>query len=303
MKRQSAYFFWIFLSFLFELSSTQISLNRIEAQQIAINERDFKKAIEIQLEKICLASDAEEVIDVRELAFLYLKDQDQKRAFETFLKALDLTKPPTHSPAFDATEYKKAFDLYLDSKAESPQVTAKKIIKTLSPILKEKPDQYLLDYFIAIAYANLGKYDEFFTHFYRAYQFFPDHYLAYKTKAVLHIKILERTRGDVERLAQRQIIMDNLLSALQREPFDTTIYRLLISFSQNEKKRNQVQLCLNKIINDNIMIPRGELMFYVIEAIDIQDFELAQRLIFSAKKWYPQSRIVTSAQNYLDAHK
>ena len=48
------------------------------------------------------------------------------------------------------------------------------------------------------------------------------------------------------------------------------------------------------------MIPRSELMFYVIEAGDVSDRELAQRFIDRSKEWFPQSRIVTSAQNYLD---
>lgn len=285
------------------LSFAEIPKQRIEAQKVAINEREFKTAITIQLEKIAQASDDEKAAYTEELAMLYLKDQDQEHAFETFLKALDLTKAPLSTPPIDEVEYKKAFTIYLDPSAESPQVTAKNLIKTLTPILKEKPDQHLLDYFVAIAYANLGKYEEFFEHFYRAYLSYPDHYLAYKTKAVLHIKLLERTRGDAERAGQRQMIMDNLLLALKREPHDTTIYRLLISFSPKEKKSEQVQLCLNKIINDNIIIPRGELMFYVMEAVDIHDLGLAQRFIDRSKEWYPKSQIITNAQKYLDARK
>ena len=119
----------------------------------------------------------------------------------------------------------------------------------------------------------------------------------------MHIKLLERTRTQAERAEQRRLIKDNLLLALEREPHDTTIYKLLISFSSQEIKADQIRVCLNKIINGNIIIPRGELMFYVMQAVDSGDRQLAQRFITHSKEWYPQSRIVTSAQNYLDAHK
>ena len=48
------------------------------------------------------------------------------------------------------------------------------------------------------------------------------------------------------------------------------------------------------------MIPRSELMFYAIEAVDVSDPDLARRFIIRSKDWYPQSRIVTAAKNYLD---
>ncbi len=279
-----------------------------EMQAIAIEERDLKKAIKIQQDKIDQAEEIDKAQYTEELALLYLKDQDQEKAFAAFLKVLDLIafaagqETVSAETIFvnDEVEYKRAFSIYLDPASESPTATAINLIKALLPVIKAKPDQYLLDYFVAIAYANLGKYEEFFTHFYRAYRFYPAHYLAFKTKAVMHIKLLERTRLESGRAEQRQAIMDNLTLALEREPQDITIYKLLISFSPKEKKRDQVQLCLNKIINGNIMIPRSELMFYVIEAVDVSDHELAQRFIDRAKVWYPQSRIVTSAQNYLD---
>lgn len=273
-----------------------------ERQQLAIEQREFKKAIEIQHEKINHADAANKAEYHRELALLYLKDQDQEKAIIAFLEALSL-KPNTPTPATtapDEAEYKKAFAIYLDPTVDSPKATAINLLKALKPVLDAKPDQYLLDYFMAIAYANLGRYEEFFVHFYRAYQFYPAHYLAFKTKAVMHIKLLERASEENQRGTQRQLVTENLMLALEQEPLDTSIYRLLISFSPKEKKREQVQLCLNKIINGNIMIPRSELMFYVMEAVDVSDRALAQRFIDRSKEWYPQSRIVTSAQNYLD---
>lgn len=262
---------------------------------------EIKNAIAKQQEMIAQAGADEKGAAIEALALLYLKDQDQERAFKTFLEALNHTKARTQTAIVDLDEYNQAFALYLNGSSRSPQETAEQLIGKLLPILEKEPKKYLLDYFVAIAYANLGKYEEFFKHFYSAYPFYPDHYLAYKTKAILQIKLLERTRGDSERAAERQRIMENLLLAMEREPLDTTIYKLLISFSPKEKKKDQVQLCLKKIINGNIMIPRSELMFYVIEAVDMNEIEWCQRFISCLKEWYPQSRLVASAEEY--AHK
>lgn len=266
-------------------------------------ENDFKKTIAAQLEKIEVAPDCEKGGDTKELALLYLQDQNQELAFRAFLKALDLTIGSKGPSDGDKAAYNKAFSMYLDSSSESPKVKAKKLINALVPMLADNPDEHLLDYFLALAYANLGVYEEFFKHFYVAYQYDPNHYLAYKTKAVLHIKLLERTGDEARRTSERLLIMENLKIALRLEPLDTTLYKLLISFAPKEMKKDQIQLSLNKIIDGNIIIPRGELMFYAIEAVDIQTFELAERFITRAKEWYPKSQIVSSAQNYLQAHK
>lgn len=280
-----------------------VSLCANEELMKAISERNFKKAIQIQLESIDKFAQNEKSNGFQELAYLYLKDQDQEKAFEVFLRGLDLSQNQNKTPSYDQHLYQEIFVLYMDPHAETPQANAAKLLQKLLPLLKSRPDEYLLDYFAAIAYANLSKYDEFFKHFAKAYPYFPSHYLAYKTKAILHIKLLERTRSESERLEQRRKIIENLLLAIEQEPHDTTIYKLLISFSPPEKKCEQVRLCLNKIINGNIMIPRSELMFYVIEAVEANKQDLAERFITIAKEWYPQSRMIASAQKYLDAHK
>ena len=262
---------------------------------------DFKTAIKILKEKIDLAD-----IDIKgrvtqELALLYLKDQDQEQAFKVFLEALNFIKVKIPNKACCPEEYNKAFSIYINQSSISPQETSVHLIETLTPIVEKNPDQHLLNYFIAIAYANLGKYEEFFKHFFNAFQYNPDHYLADKTKSILHIKLLERTRENSEREAQRTEIMHHLLLALEKEPKDATIYKLLITFSPKEKKRELVQLCLKKILNVNIMIPRSELMFYVLEAIDVDEIKWCQHFISRSKEWYPQSRLVATAEEYFNS--
>lgn len=266
----------------------------------ALPEMNTKEAIRKQQEAVDLASSEEKGEELADLAELYLKDQDQEKAFKVFLDALQFAGRKTPPEFHSEEDYKKAFSIYVSQPSEAPQEVAVNLIEMLKPILQEKPDQYLLDYFVAIANANLGRYDQFFKHFLKAFQFYPDHYLAYKTKAVLHIKLLERTRENHEREIQREEIRKNLLLALEREPYDTTIYKLLISFSPKEKKREQVQLCLKKILDANIMVPRNDVMFYVLEAVDANEIEWCQRFISRSKEWYPQSRLVASAQEYLN---
>lgn len=269
----------------------------------AISVRDYKKAIELQRKNGNILSGDAKAKAFKELAHLYLKDQDQEKAFYTFLQALEYVPACTEQSSGDPALYQAAFDLYIDPSNESPQDKAKKLIALLKPALQSNPKDFLLYYFVAIADANLNKFDEFFDDFFLAFTHFPEHYLAFKTKAVLHIKLLERTRGEEERNIQRRVIGRHFEEALKREPRDVTIYRLLISFSPKEEKEEQVRRSLNKIIGGNIMVPRSDLIFYVQEAVDSGERELAARFIHLAREWYPQSRLLESAQDYLDAHK
>lgn len=224
------------LIYIFLLACGSLEAYDLSAQQMAIQDRDYKKAIILQKEKIAEASAAEKGDLSYELAMLYLKDQDQEQAFRTFLQALDDTQGAQQEAPYDKEIYQKAFAIYLDPASPSPQETAKKLLDLLLPYLKEHPQEQLLEFYVAIAYANLGKYDEFFNHFYKAYKAYPTHYLAYRTKAVLHIKILERQREEKERIEQRQAIITNLELAVQKEPHDTTIYKMIITLSSPEIK-------------------------------------------------------------------
>ncbi|MEI8364992.1 MAG: hypothetical protein WCF65_01115 [Parachlamydiaceae bacterium] len=264
--------------------------------QSALEDRNYKKAIAIQRETIAKATPKEKGELTYSLVLLYLKDQDQENAFQTFLEVLDqpqnsLRKNSTGNPC-DQQLYEQALAIYLDTSSPSPQATAQRLLDKLGLMTQKDP---LLDYFVAISYANLGRYDLFIHYFHCAYQSYPDHYLAFKTKAILHIKLLERRRSEGERQVQREAISDNLMQAMQREPNDTTIYRMLIGFSQTEKKRERLRLCLNKILNDNIIIPRGDILFYVQEALDVGETALAHQFVCRSSEWYPQSRIVSEA--------
>lgn len=275
-------------------------LDATSSLEVAINERDYKKAISLQKELIASVNLQEKGALSYELALLYLKDQDQEHAFGSFLQALDQSQMTSLYNFCDEKTYKEVLAIYLDVTVPSPQVTAQKLLNRVVPILKDHPEEKIFNYFVAIAYANLGKYDEFFKHFYIAYQAYPDHYFAFKTKAVLHIKLLERTREEKERTIQREAIVRNLREAMKREPNDTTIYKMMIGFSPPALKHESIKIGINKIVDDDIVVPRTDILFYVEEAVDVNEPALAEAFLSRASIWYPSSKIILEAKRKIE---
>lgn len=276
------------------------SLSSLDGMQIADN--DFKRVIKQQHQLIEQANPQDKSELLEKLALLYLKDQEQEQAFAIFLQSLEFVKPqdPTNSTDNLDTTYRRALTAYLESHGEATPQSAKQIIDEFGPAVKSQPAPIPLGFLVAIAYANLHRYEDFFGLFYITYVAYPEHYLAYKTKAILHIKLMERKRTEADRKLQREAVLHNLNQALTREPNDTTIYKLLITFSSPENRKLQIQHCIEKILRQNVQIPRTEIMFYVQETADNQSYVLAQQFIDRAHQWYQNSRIVTNAQTYLD---
>lgn len=287
----------VILALSFHCHATQ---DQLEA---AIDAKDYIQAIVLQREQVSKADINDKAEELKNLAIIYLKDQQQEKAFDTFLLSLDAIKTQSiQVTQKDEDLYKQALAVYLDHKGQTPQKIASDIIKEYAPLLKLHSQDYQLAYLIALAYANKSQYDEFFNLFFDAYKYYPDHFLAYKTKAVLHIKLMERKRSEDDRKLQREAVLLNLNKALELNPQDVTLYKLLITFSFPHLKAEQVRLCLNKIMEENMIIPRSDVLFYVQQAIEVKDKALAQRFIDRAREWYQQSRIITAAQSYIDTH-
>lgn len=268
---------------------------------MAFRNGDYKKAIELYRNDLNVADDKSEI--KAKLALVYWKDQDQELAFRTFLEALSEHIYTENASTEDDAAYEKALKIYLDHSGGTNQAIAQKICRDFEGAIKEHPDYNKLGYVVAAAYANLGRYEDFFTLFYRSHLHHPDHFLAAKTKAVLHIKLFERARFVEEKEEQRSAVLYYLNAALEKEPRDCTLYKSLIAFSPEEKKLEVMHACLNKIIDKNIIIPRSDIGFYVEEAIGSKEFVLAQRFIDKVKEFYQFSRVVNAAQHYLDEHK
>lgn len=265
------------------------------------DEVDYKKEITICQKQIDEAISTGKGDLLKKLSVLYYKDQNQEKAFQTFLEALEMAEQKKLNTKTECEEklYNEALILYFKKNEGSAEDIAEKICEQYSDVIKDYPDMHLLAYLIAIAYANLNQYEEFFNIFYDAYCFCSDHFLAYKTKAILHIKLFERARTEAERRYQQGAVCRNLELAMSKETKDDTLYKLLINFSSQEKKQATVRHCLNKILDANMIIPRSDILFFVQEAVHVQEKALAQRFLKKAHEWYPQSRIVNAAQAYL----
>lgn len=244
-----------------------------------------------------------------ELAFqltqLYLSDQDLEMAFNTYLKALQ-SAPRLPEPVPSADEmkhYDEALKIYLDHNGASPTEIALALRDKLESVLKEHPDYYLANFLMAVAYANVSLYKEFFQSFYSSYQHYPEHFLAYKTQAILHIKLFERVRTHADKEMHRLAIKSLVEKASNKNSKDTGLYKLMMIFASDKEKPAIVNDCLNKILKDPMIIARGDIAFFVQQAVSVNRSDLAQQLIDKAQELFEYSRVVLAAQQYLDNHK
>lgn len=224
----------------------------------------------------------------KNLAILYYKDQEAEKAFETFLEALTDSRPQA-LPIFSDEEkqlYNEALGLYLDRKGQH----AAAIREKFQPILKAHTDYVRLGFIVAASYANLELFPDFFDLFYQSYKMLPDHYLAFKGKAALHAQLFARGRTQEQKEKQTNLIIQNLVEAIERYPADTSLYQMLFTFAPQNKKSALVNTYLNKIIAENIIIARADAAFYVQQAVSTKQKDLAQQFLNKCLEWYPNSR-------------
>ncbi len=233
-----------------------------------------------------------------EIVKSYYTDQQQEKAFKFFLEALQVA--PVHNEYCVTEEehllYGKALEIYLGSKGGHSQEGSQQILSRYVPILEKHLDYSQLAYIVALAHANQNNFTRFFEVFYSAFQKHPHHYLAYKTKAILWIKLFERELpGEIKESARAQI-MKHLEIAVEMYPQDTSLYRLKILYAALSEKPKVVGESLNKIIHADIVIPRVELEFYLQQALSLNDREITRRFINKASEWYHFSRLIMAAR-------
>lgn len=269
------------------------------AKNFAADSSDFKQSIQLALEK------PKTVQNLAQLAELYYLDQDQKEAYETYLKALEMPVDPS-SKAVSAQEqslYDEAFKTYLDPQNLSIQEAAQHILEEYGTVYAQHPDYHMLGFLISLSYANLGAFQKFFPIFYQSYQQYPTHYLVEKTKGILNIKLYEQAATPEAKEGYRLEIQKHISAAKKSFPSDTNLYKMAILFSSNQDKQAIVNQSLEQIISQNIQVPRHEIIFYVGNAVEVKSETLAQQFIDKAKIWYPYSRAINAAQCYLDKNK
>lgn len=243
---------------------------------------------------------------LKRLAESYYKDQEHEKAFTVYLSALDAVQPQktAYQPsAEDERLYQEALKIYLDPAERDPELTALKIKDLYAGILRLHPDYFELGFLVAASYANLNEIEKFFEIFFRSYKELPDHYMAYKTKAILHLKLFDRGRTVEEKEKQRDLVLASLQEAKKRYPKDTTIYRLQIAFAHPAQKEEILKRNLKEILDQSIVIPRSDLSFYFDQLFAFREKELASALLVKARIWYPYSRTLDAAKEMIEEEK
>lgn len=267
----------------------------------ALHAGDYKKAQEICVHYLNEASPQDVGLAKTQLAIAYYKDQEHEKAFITFLEALEIPSERSESVVeYETESYQDALKIYLEDAGLSPLETARKILGKFETAEQIKKDDAYLNFLIALSYANLGQYDRFFEKFYASYLKNSHHFLVYKAKAALSIKLYERAKTPEERTMQADCIIGYAQKAIELNPQDTSLYRMILGFVPSDKKAYWLQTIIQKLIDQNIMIARQDIAYYNELAIFFQQYDLAQKFLDKARSWYVYSRVINEAQQHLN---
>jgi hypothetical protein len=237
------------------------------------------------------------------LALAHYRDQDDVLAFSRYLEALDAVVPEAHASAITADEqeqYAQALRLYLDASFGNPREMSMKLRSLVAPVMEAHPDYHMLNFFIAIIYANLGMFDQFFNQFFQSYEIYPHSYLAQKTRGIVHIKLFERLNDPEAREVQRELALQHFQAAQKLNAGDYGLCKLLICFSSQDNRATAVRQQITHLLQENVMVPRSDIQFYTQEAIRTNEYDLAKQFLDRAKQWYRSSKIVDAAERLLE---
>lgn len=273
---------------------------------VALDQNSVKKSIDLYREQLQKAPKDQKGELSFKLAIAYLNDQDQENAFKEFLTALEAVAPKSAPPVTDQERelYEKGYSMYLDRHpSNSPKDTALKLYLELKQSADDHKEFHLLNLLMSTVYANLERYEEFFNVFYHSYPYYSDHYLSYKTKAALHIKLFEKARTLNEREGERKLVVQNIENAINRNALDIGLYKVAMIFAAVEDQAKTVEGYLSQIIEKNIMVSRNDIAFFVDQAISSKQLDLAQKFVDKSREWYQYSRSIAEAQEQIDQHR
>lgn len=229
--------------------------------------------------------------DYLALSLVYLEDQEQEKAFENFLHALD------HAPAKKTIEEEKelcqeALKLYFEGPQESEN-----IIKKYEKIFDEHPKYTQLGAILAACWANLGNFNKFFKMFYSNYE--PMSFLTDKTKAILLLRLAISEKNEGEREKKRESALKLLEGALEKNNKDPAIFRQIIVLALEKGDNSLIAKCLEKFVESGINVARGEILFYVTMSCSVDRKDLAESVLKRAKEQYAYSRAIEQAEEVL----
>lgn len=239
------------------------------------------------------------------LAVALHNDQETEEAFTVFLSVLNRLPTATAlSSPEDQALYQSLHPHYLALRGSKKNKEATTQLKEqLTAMLEKNPSSYQCGYLLASTYANEGDFAAFFPLFYRCYSLNTESYLAYRTLAILQVRLWQRGATPTEKEMRRAEIERNTRQALQVFNGDASLYRLHVEFADPKKKCEALRYSLNNITQHNILIPRDEIVYYVQAAIEEDQLPLGQQLINKARSWYKRSRAIDIAQRLVDQHR
>lgn len=200
--------------------------------------------------------------------------------------------------AEESSFYSQALQLYLEHTGKLAQEGSRKLQEKYADIVNRHPEYHQLGFLLALADANSGHYEPFFQRFYLSYKAVPDHFLAFKTKALLHLKLKERAREPATVALESRQVYFYAREAAARNFRDVSLMQMTLEFAPTEEKSRLIKTYIDAILRENIVIARGDLLFFVKEAIDAGQCDSAERFLAHARSWYPTSRYLDAAQEY-----
>ena len=273
-----------------------------ERAEEAFDSGRYKESIELYREAVEGVAVGEKGKLLTKLALAHYRDQEDVEAFSTFLRALETVEVHTDGPISgdERDLVEEALALYLGSDLSSPREVAVALRQKYASVVAIHPEYRQLGFFVAAAYANLGIFDEFFERFYESYWDQPSCYMAQKTKGVLHLMLLDRLSDGNAKEEQRIAAANCFQQALKSDVRDAGLYKLQVRFSGPATRSQAVRSNLQRIVDGNIVVPRSDIGFFVKEAVDAGEYQLARLFLDRAREWYEYSRAVNAAELLLD---
>ncbi len=270
---------------------------------LSASESELKSAISLFENELSEISSESRKSELHyQLANAFYHDQEVDKAFQHFLLALKSVenKPQPQMSAEEKMLYEAALGVYLKGTGNDPARVAKQMLDNYEESAEAHPEWMHLNFLMATAYANLGRYDIFFDRFYQGFPYLGETFLAYKTRGILYLRLAQHAISPEERYTYHEEAMRQLTSALERNKNDSGLYKLLIFLAKDEKTDALVLSYLQKMVEHKVHISRGDIYLYVREAVVLGDPSLGQEIIDLARSQYEFSRALSAAQEYLN---
>lgn len=235
----------------------------------------------------------------------YLEKQDLEQAFFSYLSALEYL-PNQFLPEMKEEE-KKVYDqelkIYCQEGVTDPTATAYKLIEHIEELALAHPNYFHLNMLLATAYANTSKYDLFFDTFYRSYPYLKEHFLAYKTLAALHFRLMQMSKEEERQEIHREMGLHYLQKACEKNAYDPSLYKKLIVLAKEREDHQFLLSYLEKMVECETIMARGDIVFYVQEALNLKREDIAKKILDIAKKEYAYSRACMAAEECVNKWK